>query len=92
MWEHRKYPYRFFNQTTVLNFISENELYSSFILIPFKEILAELRKDSVLSEAIDIVNNPYWIVRNLYSRYKTRLLRRVKALRRRVEWNLFITY
>jgi len=64
----------------VSNFIKNNPFYSTFIKIPLKDIIKELKKDKELASLINNVNNPYWIVRNLYENYKDKLIKNIKLI------------
>lgn len=66
--------------TIVKNFILNNKIYHPFFRIPYKEILKALRKNKGFSKMIDKINNPFWIMRNLYELDKKEFKKIIYAL------------
>lgn len=64
----------------IKKFISQNQFYSTFIKVPFLNILKELRKEKQFSSVIDNINNPYWIIRNLYNIDKNKLMKIIENI------------
>tara|TARA_Y100000310_G_scaffold305920_1_gene346609 strand:- start:1991 stop:3001 length:1011 start_codon:yes stop_codon:yes gene_type:complete len=55
------------DQSTIKTSLVENELYSILLQVPFLDVLAVLREDPQMSDLIDKVNSPYWIIRSLHA-------------------------
>jgi hypothetical protein len=53
--------------------VNQNPVIRGLYSIPFEIILSELSKDSDINEMIKLVNNPYWMIKNLYPKYSKRL-------------------
>ena len=69
------------NYNNVEQFIENSPFYRSFILTPFKNIIYTLRKNGQFSKMIDEINNPYWIVREIYNVHPEEIKEIVMSIR-----------
>ncbi len=74
----------FRDQLTLNNFVEHvrvHPLINVLYTVPFSEILSNLRKIAGMSEKIDRINNPYWVIKELYSEHKNIMTKIIEPLR-----------
>jgi hypothetical protein len=61
--------------------VNTNQIIHSLYEIPFKKIMFELNLDSKSASRIKEINNPYWLVRELYSTNQNELMAALEKAR-----------
>lgn len=58
--------------------VNENPLIKTLYTFPFYDLINKLRKNPELSNRIDEINNPYWIIKGLYKTHKEEICKIIK--------------